>query len=408
VPMNDQPLPLVSIITPSYNQGAFIQQTIESVLSQDYPYLEQIVVDGGSTDETLEILQQYTHLGERFRFVSEPDRGQSHALNKGLKMARGQIIGWLNSDDTYLPGAVRAAVDALLAHPDWAMIYGKGFHINESNEIINDYPVKPYGKKGLFQFCIICQPATFLRKHILESVGGVDENLHFCMDYDLWIRISKQYEIGHTSQNLANSRLHPSCKSVSQIVERGYPEIIQTCMKHYGALSNEWLYAFSTSHEPLDVYQFMELCKQENVFGQTPQLADMNRSADFWVPPHFRMHIECSPDRPLEMLLLKGRVPESLQSLDLLVMVNRRPIHSCSLKSGALELHIPLSVAQPTCLVEILANKRIVSAGQFRSFQVEHALPLSSEEYLVSQAYQNGSAYFLQWLQHYRHPVPSA
>ena len=124
-------LPLVSIITPSFNQAKFIEETIKSVLSQDYPNIEHIVVDGNSKDGTLEILKRYaSSLGNRFRFISEPDQGQSNAINKGVKMANGDIIGWLNSDDTYFPEAVKKGVNALQAQPELAMVYGKGYYID--------------------------------------------------------------------------------------------------------------------------------------------------------------------------------------------------------------------------------------------------------------------------------------
>ncbi|NGY80944.1 glycosyltransferase [Bacillus megaterium] len=142
--MKSKNYPLVTVITPSYNQAPFIRETIESVLTQDYSNLEYIVIDGGSNDGTLEILKGYNNIDSRFNFVSEPDKGQSEAINKGLKMAKGQIIGWLNSDDTYHPHAIRRAVKALVENPEWGMVYGNAYATDEENKILHSYPVESF------------------------------------------------------------------------------------------------------------------------------------------------------------------------------------------------------------------------------------------------------------------------
>lgn len=175
--MMNNNLPLVSIITPSYNQGKFIRETIESVLKQDYMKLEHIVIDGGSSDETLQILKEYSNLDSRFRFVSEPDNGQSHAINKGLKLAKGEVIGWLNSDDTYLPGAVNHVVNGFLQNPNWSMVYGSANITNVNNEILSKFVARRVRLNDLFTSCPICQPAVFLRKKTLNELGGIDESL---------------------------------------------------------------------------------------------------------------------------------------------------------------------------------------------------------------------------------------
>lgn len=238
--------PLVSIITPSYQQDQFIQETIESVLSQDYPYWEHIVIDGGSTDQTKKILQSYNHLGDRFRWVSEKDRGQAHAINKGLAMAKGEIIGWLNSDDTYLPHAVEKAVSALRQNPNWGMVYGRANYTDDKNQVIGPYPVEPFQLDRLYETCFICQPATFMRKEVLDKVGGIDESFHFCMDYELWMRISKEYSIGFIDEFLATSRLHHDSKTMTQYHSVGVPEIIRASIKNYGSVANHWLSRYYT------------------------------------------------------------------------------------------------------------------------------------------------------------------
>jgi len=190
-------LPLVSIVTPSYNQGRFIRETIESVLSQDYPHTEYMVIDGGSTDTTVAVLRGY---GQRFFWTSEPDRGQAHAVNKGWMMARGEVWGWLNSDDLYLPGAVGNAVDYLVSHPDVGMVYGEAYHVSEEGIIIERYPTEPFDASRLGDTCYICQPTVFIRRTVVEDVGFLDESLNYCIDYDLWIRIAKRYRIGYVRE----------------------------------------------------------------------------------------------------------------------------------------------------------------------------------------------------------------
>lgn len=231
---------LVSIITPSYQQDKFIQETIESIISQSYSNLEHIVIDGGSTDRTVEILQSYDYLGDRFRWVSEKDRGQSHAINKGLAMAKGEIIGWLNSDDTYMTHAVEKAVLALQQNPQWGMVYGRANYTDEQNQVIYPYPVEPFQLNRLYETCFICQPATFIRKEVFDRVGGIDESFHFCMDYELWMRISKHYPIGFIEDVLATSRMHKDSKTMTQYHNVGLPEIIRASIKNYGSVSDHW------------------------------------------------------------------------------------------------------------------------------------------------------------------------
>jgi glycosyltransferase involved in cell wall biosynthesis len=184
------PLPLVSIITPSLNQGRFIRKTIESVLSQDYPRLEHLVMDGGSTDETLDILRSY---GDRITWRSGPDGGQAAAVNSGVRLAKGEILGWLNSDDTYQPGAVTAAVEHLIAHPETAVVYGNAYFIDEHNVVFGAHPTEDFDLNRLAETTLICQPTAFIRRSAIEAVGMLDTTLHYCMDYDLFIRLGRRF-----------------------------------------------------------------------------------------------------------------------------------------------------------------------------------------------------------------------
>jgi glycosyltransferase involved in cell wall biosynthesis len=153
-------LPLVSIVTPSFNMAKYLTETIESVLSQDYPRIEYIVVDGGSTDGSLEILERFK---DRLCYVSGPDRGPSDAAHRGFRQSHGQILAWLNADDSYLPGAVSKAVSYLQAHPDTDVVYGEGWWIDESGAVLGRYPTLPFDVKVLERDCFICQPAAFVR-----------------------------------------------------------------------------------------------------------------------------------------------------------------------------------------------------------------------------------------------------
>ena len=181
-------LPLVSIVTPSYNQGRFLRRTIDSVLNQDYPRVEYLVFDGGSTDESIDILNSY---GNRFFWRSERDRGQTDAINKGLLRANGDILAYLNSDDVLLPGAIATAVKHFESRADWELLYGNAYHIDEDDHVLGEYPTAPYDFDRLLQSCCICQPAAFWRRSLSEHVGLFDDTLHCAMDYEYWLRIGR-------------------------------------------------------------------------------------------------------------------------------------------------------------------------------------------------------------------------
>ncbi|WP_248924704.1 glycosyltransferase family 2 protein [Paenibacillus hamazuiensis] len=284
--------PLVSIITPSFQQASFIQETIQSVLSQDYPALEHIVVDGGSTDGTVAILQKYEFYGNKFRWVSEKDRGQSHALNKGLAMARGEIIGWLNSDDTYEPHAVSRAVQALQSNPNWGVVYGDGNYIDAHSAFLRSYPVRPFGLERLYRACIICQPAAFIRREVFEKVGPFDESLQFCMDYDMWMRICKHYEFGYMDVVLANSRIHAGSKSITKYVDIGLPEVFRASIKNFGSVSNMWLLEWISFHLHLEPALIVQSLKQMNAIDDISEsslyqlLADDPVAIIDWLEEH--------------------------------------------------------------------------------------------------------------------------
>ena len=226
--------PLVSIITPSYNQAKFLEQTIRSVLAQDYQPIEFIIIDGASTDGSLEIIRRFE---DRLIFwISEPDQGQADAINKGFNQARGDIVAWLNSDDLYLPGAVSQAVDALQTEPELGMVFGDALTIDTQGRPLNLLAFGDWGLVELMSFRIICQSAVFIRRAVLDQTGSLDPNYHILLDHHLWIRIAKtapirhvatgSKSVGRTSDDQsfslwAAARHHPGAKNVNQASKFG-------------------------------------------------------------------------------------------------------------------------------------------------------------------------------------------
>jgi glycosyltransferase involved in cell wall biosynthesis len=235
-------VPLVTVVTPSFNQGRFIRATIESVLNQDYPRIEYLVMDGGSTDETVSILREYSG---RIRWVSEPDRGQAHAINKGWRQSSGSIVAYLNSDDVYLPGAIARGVAALDAHPEAAAVYGEGYHVDEAGVILERYPTEPFDADRLREACYICQPTVFLRRDCVERVGYLDESLRYCMDYDLWIRLARTGKVmRYTPHYFASTRLHADAKTLDQR-RPAHAEILRVIYRHFGRVPSSLVFGYA-------------------------------------------------------------------------------------------------------------------------------------------------------------------
>lgn len=209
-------IPKISIVTPSYNQGQFLEKTILSVLEQGYPNLEYIIIDGGSSDESVEIIKKYA---DRLTYwVSEPDRGQSHAINKGFERATGEILGWLNSDDWYHPGALKAVAEAFAANPEAGAVVGAGeMYYQESGKslLIDSFEVT---LESLYRFVdrYFCQPSCFFTDSAWNQCGPLDESLHLAMDLDLWLRFSKEFCFASIPDNLSVSLVHADAKTNSQ------------------------------------------------------------------------------------------------------------------------------------------------------------------------------------------------
>jgi glycosyltransferase involved in cell wall biosynthesis len=209
----------VSIVTPSYNQAAFLEQTIQSVLMQEYPDLEYFVIDGGSQDGSVEIIHKYA---DRLAgWVSEKDSGQADAINKGFARATGDVIAWVNSDDYYLPGAVAAAVRFLEEHAECGMVYGDVVSVDESGAPMNVMTFGEWGFEDLMQFEILGQPGVFLRRRVLEEVGYLDPSYHMMLDHHLWLRMAQAAPMGYVPERWAAARFHPAAKNLAHGPEFG-------------------------------------------------------------------------------------------------------------------------------------------------------------------------------------------
>jgi glycosyltransferase involved in cell wall biosynthesis len=210
---------LVSVITPSFNQARYLEQTIRSVLGQEYPRIEYIVVDGASTDGSVEIVKKYAD--KLAWWVSERDSGQAEAINKGLGRATGEIAAWLNSDDYYLPGAVSSAVRVFEENPDVVLVYGDMLAVDENGDPFNTLRYKQLTLQDLLCFQIIGQPAVFFRREAFEEAGLLDPTFHFLLDHHLWIRIAQHGKILHVDQTWAAARHHAEAKNRAKAAEFG-------------------------------------------------------------------------------------------------------------------------------------------------------------------------------------------
>jgi glycosyltransferase involved in cell wall biosynthesis len=232
-PFSPADLPLVSIVTPSFNQARYLEATIRSVLDQDYPRIEYFVMDGGSTDGSLQVIQRFA---DRLAgWVSERDRGQTDAINKGFARCTGEILAWLNSDDTFAPGAIREAVAFLQANPQVGMVYGDANFIDAQDRVIGKFPAAQTNYTLLRRgYVHIPQQAAFWRAALWRQVGPLDPTFYFAMDYDLWVRLASVAPLVYTPRVWANFRLHGDAKTIAAD-DRCWPEMLRVHYREGGS-----------------------------------------------------------------------------------------------------------------------------------------------------------------------------
>lgn len=231
----------ISIITPSLNQGRFIERTIKSVLSQKIEDLEYLVCDGGSTDGTIDILRRYK---DRLSWVSEKDNGQADAVNKGLTKAKGDIIGWLNSDDIYYADALSTVLSFFEDNPHVNVVYGDADHIDEDDNFIESYYTEDWNYERLKEICFLCQPAVFFRRRLIKSMGMLNVNLNYCMDYEYWLRLGAKTGFVRLDKKLAGSRMYQDNKTLGNRVAV-HREINDMLFKSSGKVPVRWASAFA-------------------------------------------------------------------------------------------------------------------------------------------------------------------
>lgn len=232
--------PLVTIVTPCLNAARFLPQTIRSVLDQDYPRIEYIVMDGGSTDGSLDILRRHERC---LRWESSADRGAADAVNRGFSLGNGTILGFLNADDLYRPDAVSAAVRALRENPDTAAVYGDAWWIDEQGAPIAPYPVRDFVRSFLERECFICQPASFIRRQPFENTGGLDPNFPLTFDYEFWLRFTRTYAVQRIDAMLADSRMHRANITLGQR-DGVFRETFRVLQRDCGYVPFQWIYGY--------------------------------------------------------------------------------------------------------------------------------------------------------------------
>lgn len=256
--------PLVTIVTPSYNQADFLEETIRSVLNQDYKNIQYIIVDGASTDGSVAIIRRYED--KISKWISENDRGQTDAINKGISFAEGEILGWLNSDDTLVPLAISEAVQFLNDNPAVGLVYGDANYIDKNSKVIGRFPAAQTTLKKLRHgYVHIPQQASFFRKSLWDKVGPLDPSFYFAMDYDLWVRLASLSEIKYIPRIWANFRLHADGKTISAD-DRCWPEMLRVHYRDGGSWFSQIVvkYYLRRIAAPIINYRRRKLFRKKN------------------------------------------------------------------------------------------------------------------------------------------------
>ena len=369
--------PLVTIVTPSYNQGRFIRATIESVLSQDYPRIEYIVIDGGSQDETAEIVKEYS---DRLAWISERDRGQSHAINKGFQKAQGEIVAWLNSDDTILPGAVSHAVGAFERNPDLGAVYGEGYRMDIDGNIQGRFPAtEPFNLwKLVYLYDYILQQTTYFRRSVFDEIGFLDEGLHWGMDWDILIRIGKRYMLEYVPEYMGCLREYGGAKTFAGGGQR-FRELVSIQRRHtdlryppgyvvygldtYGGIWDEWLERrtpgfLRTPTEWLRKYLFMAT----RYISDTMRREAQGWYADGWASPKVKYMLPPGNGQ----LQLRGTLPGGIPKLSgQTIRVECNGVtQDIPIDFGEFEVTLPVPVTSEPAKIILRAERSVVPRAE--------------------------------------------
>ena len=336
-------------------------------------------MDGGSTDGTVDILKSY---GNRVRYISRSDRGQADAINQGFRRTEGQIFTFLNADDTYLPGAISKVARQFRENPAAGMIYGEAYHVREDGEIIDRYPTLPFDRHELIRGCFICQPAAFMLREAFSQAGMLNADLHYALDYELWMRISKIYRVLKIDDFLANSRMHLANKTLAHRTEV-YREVFSVLKLHFGYVPFQWTigracYALSgrdqffepspatplcyllslvlgTLHNPRQPVRFCREWLTALGLGQR----FTGRWNDGWISRRYETERSVADD--CEEVVIKGRHEARIRgALRLTVGINRKEIGEVDLvRHGPFEIRLncPPEFWGRNCWVSVVANK---------------------------------------------------
>lgn len=256
--------PLVSIIMPTKDQSGFIEASMDTVLTQDYDRIELLVIDGNSSDDTVERVRSRMRKDKRIRLLSGPDSGPAEAINRGFTLARGTVFAWLNSDDLYSPATITQVMKVFQNDVKCLMVYGRGQHVDETGRDLGDYPTRTAdtGIEAFAEGCFICQPTVFFRRSMWVLLGDLDELLQTAFDFDYWLRAFRSFpgRIRYIDSLLAQSRLHEKCITVRmrQVV---ILEGMRVLARHLGAAPKEWLLTY-----------FHELCDNPSISGEVDDL----------------------------------------------------------------------------------------------------------------------------------------
>jgi len=381
--------PIIGIVTPTYNMAHFLEETIQSVLSQGYDKLDYVVMDGGSRDGTVAILRKYE---DRLRWVSERDGGQGAAINKGWHATHGEIFAYLNADDTYLPGALTAVAKHFRANPKAGLIYGEAYHVDVEGKTLDRYPTRPFSNDALAEQCIICQPAAFLARDAYVEAGMINSSMHFALDYDLWFRVAKKYPVRKVDEYLATSRMHMDNKTLANRW-RVFQEILGAVKTRYGYIPQEWVHGYACYlldrkdqffdrsrpsvpsillslmlgawYNPHQLRRYWVEWKRNAGISQT----FTGRWDDGWISRRFASEVTVGADH--DVLRVSGKHNAPIRNLVLCVVVEGQRLDERPVSSNGpflLEFPLPASVRGKACAVTVEANRtwRPGAGGDYR------------------------------------------